>query len=113
MKAVELQLFEVKKDTNSNDNNDALLIEEKQPAKPLRIDIYDKVNQFFNETDEEKEEINQARQILGEKAKDLNDGQIKDLICNVEYLVDSWIEEFEKSIFEGKTFNEVFQIKGK
>jgi len=32
------------------------------------------------------------------------------LVSEVQFLVDSWLEEFEKNVFEGKTLNEMFHL---
>lgn len=107
MKTTELKLFEVKKD-----NSNSLFVEEKQPS-PSRTDVYDKLNKFFNEKDHDQVELIEAREILGENANNFTDDQIQDLISNIRYLVGSWVEDFERHIFEGKTFDEVFTPKDK
>ncbi len=113
MDAVELKLFELKKDSNSTVKSaQNLLVEEVKPTSN-RIDVYDKINHFFNESDSDVKAIEQARQILGDDAKTLRTEQIQDLLSNIDYLVNSWIEEFERSVFDGKTFNELIQASDK
>ncbi len=71
---------------------------------------YDKLNQLFTDQEREQKAIREARDILGTDAENLTDAQIADLANEVQFLVDSWLEEFEKSVFDGKTLIEVFQL---
>lgn len=48
---------------------------------------------------------------LGEKAKTLTDEQIECLITDFQYLVDTWLDEFEKDVFEGQTLQELLGEK--
>ena len=72
--------------------------------------VYDQLNQFFSEQDKQRKTIDEARQILGESAQSLSDEQVYDLVNEVQFLVDTWIEEYERKIFDGKTLDEL--IKG-
>ncbi len=71
---------------------------------------YEKLNQLFVEQDQQKNVTLEAREILGESAKDLSDSQVYDLVNEVQYLVDSWLEEYERKLFEGKTLEEVMGL---
>ncbi|HLL61167.1 MAG TPA: hypothetical protein VK338_05600 [Candidatus Nitrosocosmicus sp.] len=53
-------------------------------------------------------EIDEARKILGEKVKDWTDEQIRDQVAIVKYLVESWLDEFERKTFDGKTLAEMY-----
>jgi len=55
----------------------------------------------------EQKDIDEAREILGDTAKDLTDDQIKDILVEIQYLVECWLEEYERKIFDGKTLNEL------
>ncbi len=72
--------------------------------------IYDQINSHFNEQNHQQKTIEEARDILGEQAQQLTDEQIYDLVNEVQYLVDTWIEEYEKKTFEGKTLKELVQL---
>jgi hypothetical protein len=71
---------------------------------------YDQLNQLFTNQDEQKRAIQEARDILGESAKDLTDDQVNDLVKEMQFLVDSWLEEFERQTFDGKTLNELLGL---
>ena len=55
----------------------------------------------------EQKDIDEAREILGDAAKDLTDDQLKDQVVMVQFLIESWMDEFERKIFNGKTLNEL------
>lgn len=71
---------------------------------------YDQLNQFFADQNQEQRSILEAREILGDSAADISDEQVYELITEVQYLVDTWIEEFERNVFDGKTLQELLQL---
>ena len=70
-------------------------------------DKYEKINQLFEEKDQQERTILEAREILGESANNLTDEQVFDLVNEVQFLVDSWLEEYERKIFDGKSLDEL------
>ena len=72
--------------------------------------IYEQINQNFQDQSEKQKSVQEAREILGESAQDLTDDQVHDLVNEVQYLVDTWIEEYEQNIFDGKTLKEMLQL---
>jgi hypothetical protein len=72
---------------------------------------YDQINNLFNEQDQQQKTILEAREILGDSAKELSDEQVYDLVNEIQYLVDSWLEEYEKKVFDGKTLNELLNLQ--
>jgi len=82
-------------------------------AEAERLDqqgTYDKLNSYFNEQDEEHKKTLEGRSMLGIGEESLTDEQVITLIGSVQYLVDTWLEEFERTIFGGKTLQEVFNL---
>lgn len=73
--------------------------------------IYNQLNQLFNEQDKQQRDVQEAREILGDSAKDLTDSQVYDLVNEIQFLVDIWLEEFERKTFDGKTLNELIGLK--
>ena len=55
----------------------------------------------------EQKDIDDAREILGDTAKDITDDQLKDILVEIQYLIESWLEEYERKIFNGRTLNEL------
>lgn len=72
---------------------------------------YDQINQLFDEQDKEQKEVQEAREILGDCIKDLTDSQVYDLVNEIQYLVDSWLEEYERKVFDGKTLDELLGLQ--
>lgn len=72
---------------------------------------YDKLNQLFSEQDKKQKTIFEAREILGESAASLTDEQVYDLVNEIQFLTDTWLEEFEQQIFDGKTLNELLETE--
>lgn len=57
----------------------------------------------------EEVEVEQTRATLGNIAKKLSDEALKDTYVEIQYLVESWLDEYERSIFDGKTLQELFE----
>jgi hypothetical protein len=72
--------------------------------------IYDQINNYFSEQDQQQKTVQEAREILGESAANLTDEKVYDMVVGMQYLVDTWLEEFEKDVFDGKTLKEITQI---
>lgn len=71
---------------------------------------YDQLNKLFIEKDHQQKTILETREILGESAKDLSDNQVYDLVNEIQYLVDSWLKEFEMNVFNGKTLDKLIGL---
>lgn len=84
-------------------------------AEPLSLSdqkgAYDQLNQFFADQNQEQRSILEAREILGNVAKDLTDDQVFGLLNEIQYLVNCWLEEYETNVFDGKTLDELLGLK--
>lgn len=58
----------------------------------------------------EQSKINKVRQLLGEKAKDLSDDQLETFSAQLDYLLNCWLDTFEKQLFDGKTLREISEV---
>ncbi len=76
-------------------------------------DKYDQINQLFEDQDQQEKTILEAREILGEPANDLSNEQVFDLVNEVQFLVENWLEEYERKVFDGKSFDEMLGIEQK
>lgn len=52
-------------------------------------------------------DIEKAKTILGATAKKMTDDQLKDTCVEVQYLMETWLDDYERSIFGGKTLREL------
>lgn len=59
----------------------------------------------------EENKILKTRRILGETGRTLSDEQIETIVTQFQFLVDSWLDEFEKEVFNGMTLKEVINEK--
>lgn len=56
--------------------------------------------------------LQKTKEILGALSKEFTQEQLNDVILEIEYLTESWLDEFERQMFEGKTLNELLHDKG-
>ena len=68
--------------------------------------IENALNTIFPEKAEENR-TTRTRRLLGETAKTLSDEQIECINAEFQFLIDTWLDEFEKEVFIGKTLKEV------
>lgn len=69
------------------------------------------LDKMFPENRPEDKELFEVKKILGEKGKTLTSEQTKDMMAKIQYLVESWLDEYERQIFEGQTLNELLSSK--
>lgn len=60
----------------------------------------------FPET-KETTKADKARQILGENGKNITDEQLETFIAQLELLMNSWLDSYERQLFDGKTLREI------
>ena len=71
---------------------------------PKSNDLINILNQMFPEQTYENKTVLEAKKILGENYS-LED--TKALIAAFEYIIDNWLEEYERKIFDNKTVKEI------
>lgn len=54
--------------------------------------------------------IEEARKILGKTAEEMSDEELQNQMTMMKFLAESWLDEYEKSIFDGKTLQELVQM---
>lgn len=122
MESVELQLFEQTQDINSNIEDKitvplAEVLNKAQPthtssSEPISNKLSKSLDDLFPEQKVEEKNIQRAREILGDLAAELTPAQLKDAIVETQYLVSTWLDDFEREIFKGKTLQELLHDKG-
>lgn len=70
------------------------------------------IQELFPEQEYEEKNIQRAKEVLGELSKQFSKTEMRDLVAQVEYLAESWLDEFERDIFSGKTLNELLHERG-
>lgn len=53
--------------------------------------------------------VQKTRRVLGDIVADLSDQELESYVTEFSYLLDSWLDEFERSIFDNKTLKELLQ----
>lgn len=64
------------------------------------------LNEMFSEQTPEDKTIQRAKEILGDK---YSSEDVKSMVASFEYLIDAWLREYEKKIFNNKTLKEMLQ----
>ena len=66
-------------------------------------------NIFPQSTDENN--ILRTRKLLGKTAENLSNEQIQCIVAEFQFLINSWLDEFEREVFGEKTLKEVLNEK--
>ncbi len=66
------------------------------------------LNNIFPDNKEESK-LQKARKILGETAKGQSDNEIQVFVTELQCLIDSWFDYFEKEVFEGVTLKQLLR----
>ena len=78
-----------------------------KPQKSLRKSL----DELFPEQKHEDRSIQEAKRILGRRADKFTQEQLKDTITEIKYLVSTWLDDFERELFEGQTLKELLHEK--
>jgi len=70
------------------------------------------LDNLFPEQQYGDKDIQRVKEILGAKAKNFTDAEIRDVVAETQYLISSWLDDFERGIFNGLTLNELLHEKG-
>lgn len=70
------------------------------------------LDELFPEQQHEEKSIQQAKDILGVLAKEFTSDQLRDVVTEIQFLADSWLDDFERKTFKGLTLNELLHEKG-
>ncbi len=62
--------------------------------------------------EQEDKQQQQVRKILGDLAKDFSSQELKAITTEVQFLVDSWLNSYEKQIFKGLTLQQLLNERG-
>lgn len=57
--------------------------------------------------------LERARKLLGETANSLTDEELQEQLVMIQYLTNSWLDDFERKIFNGKTLKELINEKSR
>lgn len=60
-------------------------------------------------TRKEENNLQKARRMLGDIAASLSDQELESYLTQFEFLLDSWLDDFERQIFDNKTLIELLK----
>jgi len=60
-------------------------------------------------TRQEENRLQKARRIMGNRVNDLTDHELEVYISEFQYLIDSFMDEYEKKVFGNKTLKEILK----
>ena len=84
--------------------------EDISPKKPVII-LKESLDNIFPEQEYDKR-LQKAKEVLRALTSELSTQQLRDVVSEVQYLVSSWLDDFEREIFKGKTLKELLHEKG-
>ncbi len=79
-----------------------------QPSRDIKSSLEATLKHIFPERPEENK-LQQARRILGEIANDMPDEELETYITEFQYLIDCWMDSFEKQLFDNKTLKQLLR----
>jgi len=80
------------------------------PQKVRRVE--QTLEQMFPEQEHQEKRIKEAKSALGLLAYELSEEELVKTITEVEFLTETWLDEFERNIFKGMTLRELLHEKG-
>lgn len=75
-----------------------------------QVSLENALNSIFPQQSEENK-VTRTRRILWQKAETLSDEQIECVVAEFQFLIDNWLDEYEREVFKGLTLKEVLNEK--
>lgn len=104
----ELPLFDIRNTVCEIEAPENIPTRNKSPAyiPNPQAAIENTLNNIFPKKSEENK-AGRARKLLGETAKTLSDEQIETIVTEFQFLIETWLDEYEREVFKGLTLKEV------
>lgn len=83
-----------------------------QSSAPISQTISKSMDVLFPEQKHEDRDLQKAKDILGDVAKEFTTEQLKDALTEIQFLCESWLDDFEREVFNGLTLQELLHEKG-
>ncbi len=74
----------------------------------IRTETEKTLNSIFLDKKEETK-LQKAKRILGEDITEVTDDELRVYVAEFEFLLDSWLDKYEKGVFEGKTLKQLIK----
>ena len=69
--------------------------------------VEQQLDALFPEQRHEDKTVKRTKEILGDLAKEFGNEEIQVIATEVQYLCETWLDVFERSVFKGQTLNEL------
>lgn len=94
--------------------NDVTPKPDQAPLKPQsdHKSLKESLDILFPEQQHKEKRIQRAKEILGTLAQKFTDSQLRDVVTEIQFLADSWLDDFERKTFGGLTLKELLHEKG-
>lgn len=83
-------------------------------ANPLAISptTATSIQDLFPEQVYDEKSVQKAKEILGDLAKEFSPQELKDTVVQMQFLIETWLDDFEREIFDGLSLRELLHEKG-
>lgn len=76
------------------------------------LTISESLDVMFPEQKRQDKDVIKAKEALGELSKQFSEVELKEVITDIDFIVESWLDDFERDLFKGKTMKELLHEKG-
>ncbi len=70
------------------------------------------LDDLFPEQRYEEKDIQRAKEILGQLAEKFSNQELLNVITDIQFLVNNWLDDFERKTFNGLTLKKLLHEKG-
>lgn len=85
---------------------------QKPPTDSDSKSISESLDAIFPEQKFQDKQIQKAKETLGKLTKEFTESQLKDVVTEIQFLADCWLDDFERKTFGGLTLQELLHEKG-
>lgn len=109
MQSTELPLLQTQQSKTNVNNSSNEFTSQTLPTNPFSV-LDSSFNRIFTHNPEEKMVL-KMRRMLGDTATTLSDEKVECLATEFQFLINAWLDEYERDVFEGMTLKEVLNEK--
>ena len=70
------------------------------------------LDELFPEQQYDDKDLQKAKDALGLLANEFSIIELKEIVAEINFLVSSWLDDYERKVFNGLTLNELLHEKG-
>lgn len=84
----------------------------KTTTKSLSTSVKESLDEMFPEQEYAEKSLKQAKAVLGDLAKDFSTDELKNIVSEIQFLVETWLDDYEREVFDGLTLRELLHERG-